>query len=575
MTQFVGNNTGWTKSPTSSSNVLKPTGLSANAYTRPVPNQVFDVETFGLEYLTDRTRRTTVETQNNAQAIPKQFNGNISRWYQDWWFERVLAVPGEIALGNVLSSQTRDLELLNNYREQTISWLSFVNNAGSGIDVTGVPTLPSDLNPLQSLLLQVSISTQGPPTISGTLDFTLDVGGLSVPVSGSRVILFPYVPEGPVKESLEFNTTVLVNEDGSEQRMSLRAAPRQLLEFSILLDSDNERDRLSALLFDWQSRVFGVPIWWEERELAQDATAGASTFFFDTAYGDFRVGGLVLLLDAYNDFEVFEISSLTASSVTVLGTLAADRKAGVTRVVPARTAVTDRSISMSRYPTGPTLFNIPFITLDNEYLGDASAFASYNSKALVDWQNAMGRTVGEGYKREFQRLDNGTAPLLQLSGWSKSKPEFNLGLRGKSLQETWQIRQFFHYLTGRRLTFYLGTGRTDLKVLFDVADTSNQIDVEFIDFTTFYQQATPRSDIRIVRKDGTWSAHSIVGSSIVTPNQVERLTLSPAITPALPLSAIERVEFLTLTRLATDVVTAEHLYPGESVFTVPVIGVPA
>lgn len=575
MTEFVGNNTGWGGNPALSSNVLKPTGLSATAYTRAAPNQTFGVGTFDLEYLVDGATRAAVETRNNAKSIPKQVSGSISRWYQDWWFERVLAVPGEIALGNVLSSQTRDLELLNNYRELAVSWLTFVNNAGSGINVAGVPSLPSPLNPLQSVVLQVSISTQGPPTISGTLDFTLDVGGISVPVSGSRVILFPYVPERPVEESLEFLTNVLVNEDGSEQRMSLRAAPRQLLEFSVLLDSDNERDRLNALLFDWQSRVFGVPMWWEERPLAQDAVAGTSTFFFDTAFGDFRVGGLVLLLDAYNDFEVFEISSLTATSATVLGELAKDRAAGVTRVVPARTAVTDRNIRMSRYPTGPTLFKIPFVTLDNAYVGDASAFASYNSKALVDKPNAMGGTVAEGYRREFQRLDNGTAPIQQLSGWSKSKPEFSLGLRGKSLEETWQIRQFFHYLTGRRLTFYLGTGRSDFKVLLDVADTSNQIDVEFVDFTTFYQQVTPRSDIRIVRKDGTWSAHSVVGSAVVTPNEVERLTLSPAITPALPVSAIERVELLTLTRLAADTVVAEHLRPGESVFAVPVIGVQA
>ncbi len=509
--------------------------------------------------------------------------GFLGKGISDDWFDRWIVQPGSLALGNVLTTQIRNIELLNNFRRESRTWEAFVNNAGAGITVTNLPGLPLVLASLSSFVSDVQVSSAGPPSISGTLDYDIDtaVDILSVTVTGNRITIFQYRPQSPIKETLQFKTDILEINDGSEQRINVRENPRQAFQFTVRTDDDRTRDSINAILFDWQSRVFGIPVWHESKPLDAPLAINDTTVQVDTANADFRAGGLVMIYD--NDFsqETLEVLTVNPTDIELDVGVGQPFNAVDTIVVPVRTALTRPQLSQARYAIGPTDFKLEFTVLDNIDLASPGTFDTYLgagqtvAKPNIDRLNFMkGATVGEGIRRKVTRLDPETAAPLQISSWTKGKPSFAYGFEAKTFAETWEFRQLLHFLKGSQLAFYVGTGRRDFKPLADISDTSSQIDVQAFGFTQFVQQVTPRSDLQIVRTDGTLSQHEITGSSEVSAD-VERVTITPAITPALPLAELDRIEFLTLNRITNDQAVFSHRRPGESRLDITLTGVPS
>ena len=559
----------------------RPKGTSVTAYSAlPAPNQnAAELETFGLLAFIDAgALYGSVETRQNARTSPEDFPGYLAHDLGSDWFERIILNPARLDFGNILSSQVRNVEVVNNYRDAAQQWTALNDLTGGEVSTTSVPSLPTTLNALQAVTIQVNVALDGAPVIDGDLEFVFTVVTLLLPVTGTRIILFPFQPEAPVIEVLRSHSEVLTHADGSEQRIGLRKAPRQIIEYRVFQDGDNERDRLNAMLYDWQDKVFGVPIWWEARYLTSAITAPTDTIQVDTRYGDFRVGGLVALFNTFSDFEILEIQSMTDSQLVFTSQVQTSRQPNDIVVMPVRTAYAEGDIGQSRYPIGPTVTNLRFTTLDNEDLADVSTFGTYNGKVLIDRANIIdGNTVPEGFLRRIEVLDPKTGVPAQLSPWAKSKPRIQLGLNGHSLKETWEIRQLFHALGGQLTSFYLGTGRNEIIPTTDIVDTATSFQIEFLDFTKFYEAApvAPRGHIQITRTNGTKSQHQITAAQLITPGLVEQLTVTPAITPALPLSQLSRIEFLTLARLRGDDVAVTHIRVGESAYRVGTIGVPA
>lgn len=524
--------------------------------------------------------------QTGVEQIPAPVRGGFGLGLGIEWFEQIVVNPLVLALGNILSTQVREIELYNAFRRPkiTVEWDSFTNNVGTGVSVTNLPALPFDLLATESFLAAVQISTAGPPSISGTLDFGFGPPQneiFPVLVTGNRITVFQYIPQAPIGETLAFKTDIIRNNDGTEQRIKVREAPRQQLQFVVRTDDEVSRDKINGVLFDWQARVFGVPIWFEQRPLEADIPIAGTTIVVDTNDADYRVDALVMVWQSNLIFEVLEIDSFTASDITTKTPFAGAFTAGFAQVMPVRTAVTKPQLSNSRFAIGPSDFNMEFEVLDNIDLANLGPFDTYQgvgqsvAKPLLNDFNFMQRnTVSEGNRRLVIRLDVQTGPPAQYSPWSKGKPQYQFGFEAKTFAEVYDWRQLAHYLRGSQLSFYVPTGRTDFKPIGDIPDTSTFIDVENFGFTNFIGQVTPRSDLRVLRKDGTESLHQITGSTEQSPT-VERILFTPAITPILPLAELDRIEFVTLCRIDNDKVRLTHRRPGETRIDITLIGVPA
>lgn len=502
------------------------------------------------------------------------------------WFEKCHVFPGQLALGNILSTQIRTLELFNAFRRppEPVTWETFVNNAGPGVTISNLPGLPFVIASRASFIANVQVTTTGPPAIFGTLDFTFSAPTsqtFEVLVTGNRITIFQFRPQTPIDEKLTFKTDVILHNDGSEQRIKTREAPRQVIGMKVRVDDSRERDAINAILFDWQARVFGVPIWWESRDLGAPMAINDTIITVDTTNADFRIDGLVMIFDDAFNQEVLEILSFTPTAITT--------KTGVTRafdavntvIAPVRTAYTKPQLNNTRFAVGPADYALEFETLDNVDLASAAAFSSFQgvgqtvAKPVLDGLNFMsGNTITEGNRRRVIALDIETGPRIQFSPWAKGKPLYQFGFEAKSQAETWDWRQLAHELAGSNISFYIPTGRTDFKPLLDIGAGGTAIDFPNYGFTDFVGSVTPRSDLRVLRLDGTQSFHTISGSSVVSAD-VERLTVSPGITPALDIVDVDRIDIMTLSRILDDAVTFEHRRPGESRVSLKSIGVPS
>lgn len=487
------------------------------------------------------------------------------------WFEKIHIFPQRLDLGNVISDIVTLLEIYSAYRRDDRVLTAFTNNAGAGI-TTDLPTPPLTMAPQTSLLVNVTVSTNGPPVINGTLDFTFDIRLASVPITGTRITLFEFVPQGGVTEKLEFLTNIMKARDGTEQRVALRRFPRHRIKYKVLTVSDRDRNRLNSFMVDWSSRLFAVPIWWEARRITTDTAVSATTIdVVSTDYARFVVGGLALIMqvdvDGTRTVDTLEIASLTANSITLTSGVQNVYQKNVSFVVPAIPGVLNSTVPKSRRRSTLQELTADFLLIENEQdLSDTTAFTSFNGRVTIEDANFIDGQIQEEFSRKVIRLDENTGELIQTSGEDRAVIASNMRWEVESAQRLWEIRQLLHALKGRQVSFYQPTFNHDFTLAAAASSGSTAIDVVNVGYTTYVKSREPYNAIRIVLVEGTLHSspleaddlrYIITGSSEVTAD-VERLTIAGNLPLDIDSTNVERIEFIMLNRMDNDTVEIFH-----------------
>jgi len=482
------------------------------------------------------------------------------------WFEKIWSRPQRLELGNIVTSITREIEIYNSWREEDRIWNSATNNAGPGVFFSGLPSFPSTINRQHSAIFFVLVSTSGPPVIDGTLDFGFDLGiVVIIPITGVRVVMFPYIPEQPIFEELAFRTNIIQATDGSEQRISLRKHPRQSFDLRVKTELGTERQRLQAHLFGWHPGVFGVPVWFEARYLGADAAAGAFTIAVDTTFGDFRLESLAIVWESSEKFNALEIESMTATSLTFSSPLTEAFTAGQALVIPLRVAVTGTDIDDARSLVNLDEIGIRFEVIDNQVdIGSTAAFATHNGKVLLEEPNLVaGSTLQDNLNRRIDRLDNEIGSLIQYTDWAASHFASRKGFLAPSYQRVWEVRQLMHALRGSQVTFYVPTFFPDLEVVGDLAVGSFLMDIRHIGYTSFVNGQEPNKSIWIRLVDGSRLTRQVTGA-IELDADTERLTVDDDWPSTIPVGDIDIVSYLRRVRIADDRVRFSHHFAGSA-----------
>jgi len=526
------------------------------------------------------------------------------------WFERIHPKPQRLDLGNVVSDVTQFLELYNAYRLDDRVWTTFVNNAGAGVTVDNLPALPKTIPNQSSFEVQVTVTPNGPPTIDGTLDFAFDAASISVPITGTRIILFALPPsDGTVQEKLSWLTDVIKASDGTEQRLSARLYPRQEISFSALTVRDFDRNQLNAFLFDWQSNIFGVPLWWDARVVDQNVAVNDVTIHVaNTQWADFRVGGLAVIIsfdeDGNRTADTLEISAVSASPSIVTFTSGAANAytAGRTMLVPVVPGVLNNGVRKARAPATQQTTRVSFTALDNDntsLVPDASVFNSFNDRVVIDDPNCIGKELAEGYTKTITRVDGDTGEILQSSTEDRSTPTTAKRWNVDEAQRLWEIKSMLYAIRGQQVSFYLPTFNKDLVPVDTVGIGGSTIDIENIGYTQFIRDREPFSTIAVILKPGAGTRPSpevaigspvswipgqdylffdIIGSTEVSTT-VERISISPAAPVGFLPEDVERIEFIVKSRFASDSAELIHRWTDalgdqiDSQISLPVLGV--
>jgi hypothetical protein len=513
-------------------------------------------------------------SETAALHTPVHFDGFEQPSMQELFFGQILILPDSIALGTILTAQQITLDVYSSYLTGDHTFENFVNNAGAGISISDLPTFPFTMGPQSGFQLTVDVSLDGPPVINGTLDFVFDTGTISIPITGVRTIVFPFIPERPITERLRFQTDVLAHRDGTEQRVRLRHTPRQHFDFSVRLDGE-ERRRMEALLFDSQSRGIGLPIRTESTALTTAAASSDTTIFVEsTAYSDFRVGGLATIFADSNTLETLEIDSFDSTSITFTSALSLSFAAGV-RVMPTRLGFLIESLKGLKYPRSVQELSFTFTVVDNSVdLSDTSAFDTYNSKVLLDGPNMIDPSgLKETYQKQVTVIDSNTGTFRVFSEWDTNRRSSVKTFFSTTRQQLWEIRQLLHSLGGRYQSFYLPTFYPELDPDAAVTSGSSVLNIVHQRYTDFVQSRQPRDVIRLVLTDGTTVVRQVLTSSELD-SDTEQLTVDSAWGVDALVSEIEYIDYVEEVRFDTDEITIIHTDGlGQATIKIPVIAV--
>lgn len=492
------------------------------------------------------------------------------------FYEFFHVLPRSIDAGNVLSTTLIDVEVFSAFRDSIQVWTDFDNNAGDGVAFVTPPVLPLSFNPMAGVLLQLEITLNGPAVVDETLDYTFtDTGLISIPITLQRVILFPVRPELPYEETLEWLTDVLVKVDGTEQRVAVRKNPRQLLGWDVLVEDGAERSILENILFDWQARQFGLPMWHESTSLTGAVTGGSTTVISvgSTANADFRDGGLVIIYESQTKYDVLNLVSHTATTITVENppSNSYSPTLDLVEVAPLRLGILAADPRGQRYRTGAQRLITRFRVKDNDVdLADASAYATFNGKVLFDDPNFVDGTMPEDYEQVIVTLDNGSGVTEEYARRDRnrrgSEKRFVVGTRAA----LWQVRRLLHFLRGRQVSFYLPTFSSDIIPTGTMTSGASTLAVRNFGYTNFVRARQPKNVIRVVPVSGAAFLRTITGSTAPDAT-TENLTISGTWPVTLTPSQILRIEFVEKVRMDSDAIRISHRRGGSAKdITVPV-----
>jgi hypothetical protein len=473
-------------------------------------------------------------------------------------------------LGNIVSTQTISFYVFNAYFEdRTLNEIVGVGTAG--LTLTEPASTPLVYEPLQEYKYTLSVSPDGPPTVAATYTFDFDNRDYQLDITGTRLVLFYFEPDGGIVEELQWKTDIFTAYDGTEQRSALRSAPRQRLDYSVLTEGLQET-KLQGMLFDWLPRVFGVPIWFELRRLNAEADAGDTVLDVSTSYADFRANGLVMIYEGEDKHEVIGISSYDSTSITLDAELANSysRKAVV---MPVRVAYASTQVTRNIYPTGLAKTSVSFTTIENQNLASTSGSTIYEGRVLLDDANFMGETLAQGFEREVTVVDSGSGQIYQTSGWDRSKTSTRKQWRTFNSQaDVWRIRQLLHSFDGSRKGFWLPSFRADLELAQTIGGNTSTMRIKLCGYTQFYRSRRPYGNIRLVLKNGTKYTRLIEDSNVDGSEEVLTIDAPFRATPIL-VSEVERIEFVGLMRIANDKAKLTHTRAGTAQIEIQVSSV--
>lgn len=500
---------------------------------------------------------STLITSWPVEANPNSIQGFIANSYSNDFYYRIHLTPSRIDLGNISSLRVVNIELWNAFfTQKLLQQISSVD--AEGITLSGGPTVPHMINPLQTIPYVLTITPDGPAVINAQFNWLIDGVSYSVIISGRRSVVFPFPPQykntGPV-ESFEFLTLVNRKETGSEQRRSLRIQPRRVLSFNVELLKSKYSQIFKNLMWGWQNRAYSVPVWTDISYTTTANAIGSKVINLATSNKSFRVGDSAILYSDPLVYEVFEIESMTATTLV--------SKTELVRAWPAVTQVLPIIIGHLREqqpvvrPIGDYLTaNLRFVTsADNtwSYLPDTAANVVYDGLEVITDQPNWVRGLDEVYNYQFDTLDNQTGPIQWIAKelYSGNNRNYSWLLRDKI--QIVAMRSFLRRTMGRFKTFWVPSWSHDFDLLTPIGSTSKIIRVAENGFRLLVGVDPAHDRLVVMLKNGNWYYRKIVAVGVVVDGVSIDIELDSTFGLTINPDDIDYISFLDRCRMSSDI----------------------
>ena len=486
------------------------------------------------------------------------------------WYDKSHVYPQNYSPGVIQQPTTVQFVIYSSFRSN-IQW------SGVGDSIPGVTysqTFPTTVAPSETRSFNVTFDIVSPSIVSAPLTFSIP-GRPMADVDLTRIYTIIEPPEYPIQETLEYLTSVLPHVDGTEQRVANRIAPRRFFDMRFRFQEGQESQEFENIFFAQQGRPVALPMWHEEVALLADAGAGTDFLSVDVR-NTVAVGGLLLLINQNGERTIEVIESISIikpnTSITIAGELNSDHDAG-SRVIPLYPALSMRSQRGTRALNGIQDFTIRF-RIDRNYFntsGIAALGPLLEGKVFLDDCNFVDGSMNETYIRPVRTVDGGTGKVTQRVAWSHNKRNHPQTWELGDLEEQWDVRRFLNEMKGAQKSFFQREYSRGLTPVANLTTGTNTIRIENIGYTDFVREQGRKRRI-YVDVEPTPLIRTVT-DSVEISDTVEELTVDTAWPQTYTPAQVDRIDFISLVRLASDNVSIEHTSFGVATFVVPVIEV--
>lgn len=366
-------------------------------------------------------------------------------------------------------------------------------------------------------------------------------------------MLWNYPPDWqtPPLERLEWKTDVLESYSGSEQRIALRQTPRRSLEFAYMITGDQLRREVEVKLWANGAKPWDVPVWTDTTYTSAAVAYGASAIPVNTQYLDFQAGGKALLQSPTGRYALVNINSIQPNQIILSS--ATESWPLETAVIPVRTGYLEPTQQVTRFNDN-TVYDTVRFSFD-DVSSHASEVSSVNYRGYPvltmpsDWVNDL----NANYQRKMQIIDFGTGGIYRDDETGQPTIIQNHFWTIEGRQQISAFRSFLYARRGRLNACWLPSFLKDLHLVASVSDSSQQITIEYCSYTALYQTQKNRRDLRIELTNGLVLYRRIIATTVVNTTS-ERLTLDSPLGISIDTEDIERISFMTFSRLDTDAI---------------------
>jgi hypothetical protein len=278
-------------------------------------------------------------------------------------FERIHVLPTVKAYPFILSTLHVPVEVWNAFRD-VAKQVSAITLAGpAGVSIVTPYVLPLIFPAFTSKVFDVQVDANGAAQADNTILFDFD--GLAEPffrLTGLRQLPFTISPDwdAGIDDVLEWVTDVQASYDDTEQRMSLRDVPNRSLSYKAAGLDEREGGLLMSLLWSWQARNYGVPVWMDAQPLQADVLTGQNLLLVDTTEMGLAVDDTVIVIvDAFTWF-ASPVNAITSVSLQLETALDKDFFAGITAVIPIRLGVIAPEVQVPRPTNRSAVVSLKF-----------------------------------------------------------------------------------------------------------------------------------------------------------------------------------------------------------------------
>lgn len=309
---------------------------------------------------------TGVPTFNEPISIEHRGAGPFAAGYGpgpgDTIFERIHVKPAEKNIPFIISDQHVIVEVWNAFRRVPQTAATITLGGPAGVSIVSGASAPLVLPPMESELYDVLVSANGAPRADNTIVWDFGLPAPFFHVAGLRLLPFTITPDWSdgLDEVFGYLTDVMVAYDTTEQRMQLREVPSRSISYTAMALGPRESALLMALLYAWQGRAYGVPLWQRGSRLGFPIGPGDRDLIVDTTFMQVVPGDVVILLhDTFNWF-ASTVESLTPTTLRLESGADQTYLNYSTLVVPVKLGRMTDSVPVGRPSNASSSFKVAF-----------------------------------------------------------------------------------------------------------------------------------------------------------------------------------------------------------------------